>query len=139
VLAEGRSIEVAAAPGQRSALPGPFVPAAGRALAHPADDDLQGHQRQGCDAAASAADEHAHGRHRDGTDVLPGRDPPGHQGIHGRDHPRDPGRGQRGSLQPPAAAAGRRVTLDPAQLGGEDGHAADVSVGILLRPARIAA
>jgi len=30
-------------------------------------------------------------------------------------------------------------SLDPAQLGGEVGHAADVSVGILLRPARIAA
>ena len=38
------------------------------------------------------------------------------------------GRGRSGSLQPPAAAAGRWVALDAAQLGGEVRHSADVSV-----------
>jgi len=99
-----------------------------RTLAHPADDDLQGEQGQGRDAEASATGEHAHRGHRDGTDALPGGDRPGHHGIHGRDHARDPGRGRPGSFQPPAAAARRGVALDAVQLGGEVGHLADVSV-----------
>ena len=99
-----------------------------RALAHPADDDLEGHKGQGRDAKASAAGEHAHSSHGDGTDALPGSDRSRHHGIHGRDHARDPGCGRSGSLQPPAAAAGRWVALDAAQLGGEVGHPADVSV-----------